>query len=349
VSPSPSDVSSWRVGIVIPAFNAAAWIETCLGSLLAQTHGQWVAVVVDDGSTDDTRAIVAGLVEPRIALAPQAHAGVSAARNRGIAALPDCDAVLFLDADDWLAPDALARLLGALETFPSAVAAAGACGFVLEDARRGVQPRRVKRPPAGELLALLLERNLFANGGHLLIRRAAIERVGLFRLDLSFGEDWEYWTRVAALGPIAAAPGRPLLYVRERADGAYRRQVIDPVAFAPCVKAIFENPMLAARLGQRQAVRMHVRAMAETLWIIGRELLRLGRPQSALSAMRSSVRRKPSLKRLGLLAAAHVRPLMRDALIAPSTSAPRHLLTHPLFARVRSHSSYSGRASSDRG
>jgi len=310
VSSCLPDVSFRRVGIVIPAFNAAAWIETCLLSLLAQTHPRWLAVVVDDGSTDGTAAIVARLAGPRITLVPQVHAGVSAARNRGIAALPDCDAVLFLDADDWLAPDALAWLLGQLETFPSAVAAAGACGFVPEHAQPGARARRVKRPPAGELLTLLLERNLFANGGQLLIRRTAVERAGLFRLDLGFGEDWEYWTRLAALGPIAAAPGRPVLFVRERTAGAYLRQVVDPVAFTPCVKAIFENPMLAVRLGQRRAMRMHMRALAETLWVTGCELLRLGRPQSGLSAMRQSVAKKPSLKRLGLLAVAHLRPLL---------------------------------------
>lgn len=307
------DVSFRRVGIVVPAFDAAAWIETCLRSLLAQTHRRWVAVVIDDGSTDDTGAIVARLTDPRIVLVPQAHAGVSAARNRGIAELPDCDAVLFLDADDWLAPDALQRLLAPLETFPSAVAAAGACGFVPEHAQPGDRARKVKRPPAGELLALLLERNLFANGGHLLIRRTAIERVGLFRSDLDFGEDWEYWTRLAALGPIASAPGRPVLFVRERAEGAYLRRASDPIAFVPCIKAIFENPALAARLGRREALRMHMRAMAETLWITGRELLREGRPKSGLSAMRRSVAVKPSFKRLGLLAAAHLRPLLRDS------------------------------------
>ena len=307
------DVSFRRVGIVVPAFDAAAWIETCLRSLLAQTHRRWVAVVIDDGSTDDTGAIVARLTDPRIVLVPQAHAGVSAARNRGIAELPDCDAVLFLDADDWLAPDALQRLLAPLETFPSAVAAAGACGFVPEHAQPGDRARKVKRPPAGELLALLLERNLFANGGHLLIRRTAIERVGLFRSDLDFGEDWEYWTRLAALGPIASAPGRPGPFVRERAEGAYLRRASDPIAFVPCIKAIFENPALAARLGRREALRMHMRAMAETLWITGRELLREGRPKSGLSAMRRSVAVKPSFKRLGLLAAAHLRPLLRDS------------------------------------
>ena len=299
----------WRVGVVVPAFNAAAWIGTCLRSVLAQTHRQWVCFVVDDGSTDGTGAIAARLSEPRITLMPQAHAGVSAARNRGIAALPDCDAVLLLDADDWLAPDALARLLEPLETFPSAVAAAGACGFVPEHAQPGVRARKIKRPPAGELLAPLLERNLFANGGQLLIRRAAIERAGMFRPDLSFAEDWEYWTRLAALGPIAAAPGPPVLFVRERAGGAYRRQASDADAFVACIEAIFENPTLLARLGRRGALRALRRAKAETLWIAGRASLCDGRHKSGLSAMRRSALAKPSLKRLLLLAGAHTRPL----------------------------------------
>ncbi|HEX5326773.1 MAG TPA: glycosyltransferase family A protein [Acetobacteraceae bacterium] len=300
-----------QIGIVIPAFNAAPWIADCLGSVLAQTHEAWTAVVVDDGSTDATAALAAQFADPRIAVVRQDNAGVSTARNRGLEALPAIDAVLFLDADDWLASDALARLAAALETFPRAIAATGPCGFVPERARRGARPRRVKRPPAGDLFARLLERNLFANGGHLLIRRQVIEQAGRFRPDLAFGEDWEYWTRVAALGRIAAVHGRALLFVREREAGAYLRLAPDSGSFLACTKAIFDNPMVMRRYGRTGALYFQARAMSENLWVIGRTLLRYGRYGTGLSAMRRSVATKPSAKRIGLLMAAHLRGLAR--------------------------------------
>ncbi len=204
-----------RIGIITPAYNAESRIGRCIGSVLAQNHADWHLVVVDDGSTDDTDAAIAAFDDPRVRRADP-HAGVSAARNFGIAALPDTDAVLFLDADDWLAPDALARLIHALETFPAAIAATGPCGFVAEHAAADTRPRRIKRPPACDRLALLLERNLFANGGHLLIRRDAIERAGRFRIDLRFREDCRY--RDAARSRRSDRSGaRPAAAVRARA------------------------------------------------------------------------------------------------------------------------------------
>jgi len=296
-----------HTSIIIPAYNAATWIGSCLGSVLAQTHGDWDAIVVDDGSTDGTAELVAGFADPRIHLIRQDNAGVSSARNRGLSALPATDSVLFLDADDWLAPDALARLIKPLETFPRAIAAAGPCGFMREHAAPGSRPYRIKRPPAGDLFALLLERNLFANGGHLLIRRTAIERTGLFRTDLIFGEDWEYWTRLSASGRIAALHGRPLLFVRERKEGAYQQLGPDAESFLACTTAIFDNPMVMRRFGRGGALELQARALAENMWILGRVLVRHGRYRSGLRALRRSVSRKPSAKRIGLLIAAHMR------------------------------------------
>ena len=96
-------------------------------SVLAQSHGDWSMVVVDDGSTDATAAVAASFGEPRIAVVRQDNAGVSAARNVGIAAAlasrTTPGAVLFLDADDWLAPNALRVLADTL-----GAVAGGDCG-----------------------------------------------------------------------------------------------------------------------------------------------------------------------------------------------------------------------------
>jgi len=172
-----------HIGIVTPAYNVAPWIGEAIGSVLVQTHRDWTMVVVDDGSGDATADIVGTVRDPRVRLIRQANAGVSAARNRGMAEI-DADALLFLDGDDWLAPDALHCLARTLDASPDAVAAAGAFMFA--------EAGTVRRPPGGDILERLLVRNLFANGGHLLLRGSAVREAGGFRPNLAFGEDWEY-------------------------------------------------------------------------------------------------------------------------------------------------------------
>lgn len=303
-----------RVGIVTPAWNMAPWIGATIRSVLAQSHADWRMVVVDDGSTDATAAVTAGFRDARLALLRQANAGVSVARNRGLAALdPDAEAVLWLDADDCLAPDALARLVAALRAAPAAVAAAGPCAIA----------GRVLRPPAGDLLEPLLWRNRFANGGHLLIRRAATIAAGPHRPGLAYGEDWEYLIRVALVGPFTLAAGRaPLLQVRLRPDGACHRLGTDPLAFRACLQTIFANPALRARLGPARLAMLRRRAEAESQWIIGRELIRGGTPRAGRAWLRRSVRAQPSARRLLLLAAAHALPLLPAPWRGPFAAYP---------------------------
>ena len=88
-----------RIGIVIPAHEAAPWIADAIGAVLAQSHADWSLIVVDDGSRDATAAIARRfLVDPRVSLIRQDRGGVSAARNRGLSACAKAEAVLFLDA-----------------------------------------------------------------------------------------------------------------------------------------------------------------------------------------------------------------------------------------------------------
>ena len=327
-----------RIGIVIPAYNAGTWIAEAIGSVLMQTHQDWRLVVVDDGSTDTTSGIVASFADSRITLIRQPNAGVSMARNRGVDAIfgavpSPCPppargggtlgqnlplplregdrgrGFLFLDADDQLGPDALSRLAEALDQSPTAIAAVGAYTLAYT---------RYRRPPSGELLPRLLIRNLFANGGHVLIRAEALNAAGPFRTGIAYGEDWEFWIRLALQGPFAVVTGTaPVLHVRQNDGGAYHRLAADPASFAPCMDAIFNNPAVLARFGAVRLAAIRRRTEAENAWIIGRELIRHGRVSEGRAWLHRSVRGAPTLKRIALLAVAHVVQRLPPSLRGP--------------------------------
>lgn len=303
-----------RVTVIMPAYNAAATIVAAMRSVLDQSHRDVRLIIVDDGSTDDTAALISACADPRLTVIRQPNAGVSVARNRGMAAA-EGDALLFLDADDCLAaPSALLRLIETLEASPDVVASVGPY------ARTGPAsdpPRAITcRPSASrcDVLPRLLIQNLFANGGHILVRAEAARAAGGFRPALAYGEDWDFFIRVALRGPFAFVPGdQPVLLVRSLPGGAYRRHAANPAAFVPCVEAIFGNPALLARFGPRRLAALRRRTEAENAWIVGRELVRQGHGTEGRHWLVRSLLAAPSLRRLALLALAN----------APDATPPR--------------------------
>jgi len=103
----PAMTSAPLVSVVIPAYNAAWCVRKAIDSVLAQDFRDFELIVVNDGSTDDTAAVLAGYGE-RIQVVHQANGGLSSARNGGIRAARG-DLVAFLDADDWWLPEKLGR------------------------------------------------------------------------------------------------------------------------------------------------------------------------------------------------------------------------------------------------
>src|ERR1044072_4584982 len=117
MSPSPSQP---LVSVVVPSYNYGHLIRETLDSLTAQTYRAWECVVVDDGSTDDTRAVVEAYAsrDPRVRYVRQENLKLAAARNNGLHHSA-CDYFQFLDADDLVEPRKFERQVEYLEAHPA--------------------------------------------------------------------------------------------------------------------------------------------------------------------------------------------------------------------------------------
>ena len=115
------------ISIIVPVYNASLYLRECLDSILTQSYTDYELILVDDGSTDGSEAILSAYRDayPCIKLIRQENKGVSAARNRGL----DCavgEWVAFIDADDYLLPGALALLVDRAYTTKADVVIANA-------------------------------------------------------------------------------------------------------------------------------------------------------------------------------------------------------------------------------
>jgi hypothetical protein len=209
--------SDGMVAVVIPAYNAAATLDRTLRSVRVQTHRRLDIVVVDDGSSDESAAIVRGHAaeDGRVRLLQQANAGVAAARNAGLAATV-ADYVAMVDADDLWAPDAAASLLAAIRG-GGADTGLAYCGFGVIDAHDRVE-RIVTPSDAGDVRHAVALRNIVGNGSGAMFRRAAIEQAGgydssLRAKDAQGCEDHLLYFRVGLRWRFACVPS-PLLGYR---------------------------------------------------------------------------------------------------------------------------------------
>lgn len=125
-----------RISVIVPAYNAMCFLETCVHSITSQSFSDLELILVDDGSTDGTGALCDCLAasDPRIRVIHQENAGVSAARNCGVRAASGT-LIAFADADDWLVPETYAKMVHAIDTSGADCAV---CGYdlVWPDGRR---------------------------------------------------------------------------------------------------------------------------------------------------------------------------------------------------------------------
>jgi len=206
-----------NVSIIIPAHNAAETISEALESVIAQTHKDWEAIVVDDGSSDETGVICASFAQQdsRIRVVTQLQKGKGAARNTGIG-LASFDWILFLDADDWLKPTHLERLTEILISEPELDGVH--CGWA-RVASDGTLVGEDLCTHSDDLFGILACRSAFVIHA-CIVRRSLIENVGGFDNSLHTCEDWDLWQRIARTGARFGAVQEVLALYRMRQDSA---------------------------------------------------------------------------------------------------------------------------------
>jgi peptidoglycan/xylan/chitin deacetylase (PgdA/CDA1 family) len=207
------------VSVIMPCRDGAATLPAALRSLARQSFKDWEAIVVDDGSEDQSAAIAERWArkDPRVSLARGPAGGVALARNVGLRRA--CGAwLLFLDCDDWLAAGALDDLLRAARRRPTADVVAGQAVKVAP----GGRPERLApfdlSDPFG---ALCCEGRLAIHS--VLVRREAVLRVGGFDASLRTHEDWDLWQRIARSGAIFAQTTKRVAFYRNMPQSLSKR------------------------------------------------------------------------------------------------------------------------------
>jgi glycosyltransferase involved in cell wall biosynthesis len=195
------------ISIIIPLYNKEHQIAQTLQTVFAQTYHDYEIVVVDDGSTDRSAEIVASLADNRIRLFHQENAGVSAARNKGMAEARG-EFIAFLDADDEWMPDYLSTQIRLLEDFP--LCDVFATNYEFQTASGTVTPTILRQLPFEEGCGIIT--NYFevaANSNPplwtsaVMVRKSALEAVGGFPVGIKSGEDLITWARLACQYQIA--------------------------------------------------------------------------------------------------------------------------------------------------
>lgn len=298
------------VSVVIPTYNRARFLPAAVASVRAQTYPCAEVVIVDDGSTDETAAVVAALGDG-VRYVRQANAGPAAARNRGIGEAAG-ELVAFLDTDDRWLPEKTARQVDVLMREP--LVALVSADMAIEDETGAVQVASnfehrgmhalfasLGGKPVPDAPRLLLKVN-FINTSAVMARRAVLQEMQGFDQRLRYGEDLELWLRIAARHGIACLPSVQEIRVEHSSN---------------VTKSI--EPMLTGYVAMAQVIRSWAaplmpswglradRYVADCVTDLGYWYFTEGRLKEARRAFGQSLRESPSL-RAGLYGALSVLP-----------------------------------------
>lgn len=187
-------MASPLVSVVIATYNSGDYLRAAIDSVLSQTIADLELLVIDDGSTDDTRALVASISDPRLTYIWQRNAGQTSAKNHGVRKARG-EFIGFCDGDDYWYPNKLELQLPLFERDPRVAVVYSAADTI--DEHGNPIEAEVAEAFRGDITHELFLRN-FVPFGTSLVRRGCMEEVGGFDESLSMGIDWDLWLRISA-------------------------------------------------------------------------------------------------------------------------------------------------------
>lgn len=249
-----------RVAVIIPVYNRGALVHRAIGSVLRQNFTDFELIAVDDGSTDDSREVIAAIADPRVRLVRQANAGANAARNRGIRE-STAPIIAFLDSDDEYLPEKLDYVVGRFDREPD-------LGCLLDSyllfnpAENGGHPQDRINPvieTSAEFLGVLFNssdrnRRMRKSVSGISLRRAALDSAGMFDEELPRRQDLEFLARLAR-ATRCAATDKQLWIKHETADAISER---NELFIGSTLVILRRNPECLADRGMRVGVSREI-------------------------------------------------------------------------------------------
>jgi len=207
------------VSVVMPVYNGARFLPQALAGLRAQQLTDFEVIVIDDGSTDDSPALLrdAARDDPRLTVIRQTHRGQTAALNEALRRARG-EFLARHDADDYSLPDRLARQVAFLQAHPLA-AAVGTGAHVIDEQDRPLGQLTVQCGPDAVRRGLWRVTSTLVHGS-VMMRKTMVDRVGGYREGFVLTQDFDLWLRLSERHPLDNLT-EPLYHWRMHAGGVY--------------------------------------------------------------------------------------------------------------------------------
>ena len=268
-----------QVSVIIPSYNRAHCVEKAIDSVFEQGNSEVEIVLVDDGSTDNTRELIQRKYDDRVSYCYQENQGIPGARNTGIKKARG-KYIAFLDSDDFWLPEKLQKQLNLFAEHPEYGLVASCCGKIRMD---GSYQKHNRWGKSGWVLRDLFEKN-FIRTSSVIIRRDCFDKVGLFDEVLLQTQDYDLWLRMAAEYQVGFINESLTVYL-DNAKGISTDSLLGRLYRQRVLEKDYLKKLVPEKLYNRR--------MAQMCNVIGRHYIRRGDREKGLRYLKRSRRLSP--------------------------------------------------------